>query len=628
MRRLLVFMLLAIVCSLSPIATAQMDRAKVIVAYLNNFANYTKWPKEAELKQFSIVLISDNDGLAAELEEFASKRSIKGKPIRLIRQKGLPVPAQIQMLILTEDKSDLLLDAYSAIEGRPILLVSENYADKRNVMINLYVTKQSEMTFEVNHANITNQSLELDPEVLLAGGTSIDVASLFRNSQINMREMQKRIDFMDDSLNRLHNDVLASTDKLQNQEKEILAKNVELNNQKEEIDFQKSLITEISEEARAQSKIINAQKELLGRQQDSIRSKSLVLQKQLAEIEKHNNDIQLQLRSKDSLETLVDAVNNDLVAKNIVLGSQSQRIDEQDRLIFLITVSGVLAIFLVIAILVGYRNNKQKTKILALQKKEIEEKLIELEIINKKLQDADQYKSIFLASMSHELRTPLNSIIGYTGILLMGLAGELNAEQKLQLNKVKNNGAHLLSLINDVLDISKIEAERVELYVEDITLSSLITEISDTVRPKVDEKKLDLVINIYEDCLLTTDKRRLKQVILNLVINAVNYSEEGVITVSSVKTGDNRIKLSVSDTGVGISEADMARLFQPFQQVDVDMTKHSKGTGLGLYLTKKLIKLLGGEIFVASKYGEGSEFWIEFPINFNLEKINEKNSDN
>ncbi len=605
-----------------------MDRAKVIVAYINNFANYTKWPKEAELQQFTIALISGNEALAAELEDFTSKRRIKDKPIRLIHRNGLPIPPEAQMVVLTEDKSDLLLDVYAAIEGKPVLLVSENYADKRNVMINLYVTKQLEMLFEVNQANITNQSLELDPEVLLAGGTSIDVASLFRNSQINMRELQKRINFMDDSLHSLNNDISSTTTKLHAQESEILSKNEEIDQQKEEISNQKLLIAAKSEEARAQSKIIASQKEMLERQQDSIRSKGLILQKQLADIKKHNDDIYMQIKSKDSLATLVDSVHNDLVAKNLVLGSQSQRIDEQDRLIFLITVSGVLAIFLVIAILVGYRNNKQKTKILARQNKEIEDKLLELEVINKKLQDADQYKSIFLASMSHELRTPLNSIIGYTGILLMGLAGELNAEQKLQLNKVKNNGSHLLSLINDVLDISKIEAERVELFVEEVTLSNLVAEIVDTIKPRVDDKKLELKINIYEDCLLATDKRRLKQVVLNLVANAVNYSDKGVITIASSVIGENRLKISVSDTGVGITEADMARLFQPFQQVDADMTKHSKGTGLGLYLTKKLIKLLGGEIFVVSKYGEGSEFWIEFPINQNLEKSNEKNTNN
>jgi signal transduction histidine kinase len=275
---------------------------------------------------------------------------------------------------------------------------------------------------------------------------------------------------------------------------------------------------------------------------------------------------------------------------------------------------GLLIVILVVSIFIGYRKNKTKRDILLSQKKEIEINLEELKQLNIKLQEADQYKSIFLASMSHELRTPLNSIIGYTGILLMGMTGTMNDEQNKQLNKVKNNAKHLLNLINDILDISKIEADRVEIHSEEFNIKSLITEVCDTIHPKILEKQLELTVQIPDDLIVNTDMRRIKQVVLNLVSNAVNYTDSGSIHIQAARLPENKFKLSVRDTGIGISEAEIARLFQPFQQIDSTLTKKNKGTGLGLYLCRKLVTLLKGEIFVNSKTGVGSEFFIVMPL--------------
>ncbi len=232
------------------------------------------------------------------------------------------------------------------------------------------------------------------------------------------------------------------------------------------------------------------------------------------------------------------------------------------------------------------------------------------------LQDLDKLKSIFLASMSHELRTPLNSIIGFTGILLMGMAGVLNEEQKTQLKKVKNNADHLLSLINDILDISKIEAGKVDVYIEKINLKNIVKDVIDTVSPMAKEKNLEIHYSIPKSIVLASDERRLKQVLMNLVSNAVKYTDKGSINIKVRALKNKTIKINIVDTGIGISKKNLEKLFQPFQQIDTSLTKKQAGTGLGLYLCKKLLNLLGGSISVNSEYRKGSEFSFILPLKY------------
>ena len=245
----------------------------------------------------------------------------------------------------------------------------------------------------------------------------------------------------------------------------------------------------------------------------------------------------------------------------------------------------------------------------------LEESKAELEAANKKLRDADRIKSIFLASMSHELRTPLNSIIGFTGILLQGMVGDLNEEQKKQLSMVKSSAQHLLELINEVLDISKIEAGQVDLEIETFDFSQTLNETVNTLMTSAVKKGIILDLDVIPEISIRTDRRRIRQIILNLVNNAIKFTSKGSVSVSA-RLQEKNITIAVEDTGVGIREDDMVRLFQPFQQVDDSMTKKYEGTGLGLYLSKKIITLLGGEIFAESVYGQGSRFTVKIPQHY------------
>jgi PAS domain S-box-containing protein len=243
----------------------------------------------------------------------------------------------------------------------------------------------------------------------------------------------------------------------------------------------------------------------------------------------------------------------------------------------------------------------------------IETRTSELSTANKKLTELDRLKSMFIASMSHELRTPLNSIIGFTSMTLSGMSGELNEEQTDNLTRAHNSARHLLNLITDIIDISKIEAGRIEAFPETIALSEVVDDALTAVAPQLKDKGLTLEIDMAPDIRLVTDRKRLLQCLINFMSNAVKYSERGVITVSSRKV-DKQVYLSVSDTGIGIAEKDMHRLFEPFERLETHLRVKAGGTGLGLYLTKKLVTdILMGQVSVRSVEGKGSTFSLMLP---------------
>ena len=262
---------------------------------------------------------------------------------------------------------------------------------------------------------------------------------------------------------------------------------------------------------------------------------------------------------------------------------------------------------------------KQKEK---LQKKNLqlvqarnkeEEQTKELTRANIKLKELDKLKSMFIASMSHELRTPLNSIIGFTGIILQGIAGEINPQQKDHLDRVNRSAKHLLSLINDIIDLSKVEAGKIDVFVEDVVLDEVINETVDSVRLQANEKRLALDVSVPPGVRMNTDRERLCQCILNYLSNAVKFTETGTISVTAHET-NGEVEIIVSDTGIGISKEDQQRLFKPFERIDSHLRAKTLGTGLGLYLTRKLTtELLGGTVDVQSQPGKGSTFTLRLP---------------
>ncbi len=247
---------------------------------------------------------------------------------------------------------------------------------------------------------------------------------------------------------------------------------------------------------------------------------------------------------------------------------------------------------------------------------ELEQRNRQLEWQSAELEKASRLKSEFLAAMSHELRTPLNVIIGYSSLMRERIYGELSDAQDETLQKVYSTSQHLLALINDVLDLSKIEAGKMPLHVEDVDLVNLIGELSETVMPMVRKKQLDYRTTFDEKLpRIQSDRTKLKQILLNLLSNAIKFTSEGNVTVDTrLIEASQRVQITVADTGIGIRPEYLDVIFDDFRQLDQSHTREYGGTGLGLSITKNLLGLLGGVITVESRFGDGSRFTVELPI--------------
>lgn len=246
---------------------------------------------------------------------------------------------------------------------------------------------------------------------------------------------------------------------------------------------------------------------------------------------------------------------------------------------------------------------------------DLNQKTEELEQANTKLRELDRLKSMFIASMSHELRTPLNSIIGFSGIMLQGMSGEINEEQRDQLGRVFRSGKHLLSLITDVIDIAKIESGRITPYPEDFDLHVVMDEAVGQVRQQAAAKGLAIEESLPEHpVVMHSDRKRLLQCLLNYLSNAVKFTEKGMVSISA-RLVDGQVEIAVKDTGIGIKQEDIPLLFGSFVRLDSHLKTSTTGTGLGLYLTRKLVtEVLGGMVDMDSRVGEGSIFRLRVPL--------------
>ena len=233
-------------------------------------------------------------------------------------------------------------------------------------------------------------------------------------------------------------------------------------------------------------------------------------------------------------------------------------------------------------------------------------------------EEADRFKSAFLASMSHELRTPLNSIIGFTGIILQELAGPLNAEQRKQLGMVQTSARHLLALVNDVLDISRIEAGELELAHAPFDWRRSIEKVVALMTPQVQAKQLALRVEIAPTLgRAVGDERRCEQILLNVIGNAVKFTDHGEVCVTAdtiSADGGYVVRLQIRDTGIGIRPADLGTLFEPFRQVDSGLARRHEGTGLGLAICRRLAEAMHGRIEASSEWGKGSTFTVVLPL--------------
>jgi PAS domain S-box-containing protein len=292
--------------------------------------------------------------------------------------------------------------------------------------------------------------------------------------------------------------------------------------------------------------------------------------------------------------------------------------DEEDRNL-LVAVGEQAAIAIDNARMIKALEEQEKrleaqNEMLATQNQELEIQRQQLQLQNLQLLEAARLKSQFLATMSHELRTPMNAIIGFSQLLLRQRQSPLTSHQVDMMERILNNGKHLLALINEILDLSKIEAGRLELQLEAINLPTLVRATTDELRALADEKHLALYVHAdLHNPTVFNDSVRMRQILVNLISNAIKFTNIGSIEVNIGELSPDKVVLTVQDSGIGIAPDELEHIFEEFRQVDQTLTKKYPGTGLGLAITKSLIELMQGTITVESQLGQGSTFRIELP---------------
>ncbi len=907
----LIFILFALLLFNSGLDAQQLQRHEAVVAYIYNFAKNIQWHEENKITEFYFLLFGEDKNLLEELRKLSNSKSLKGKPIRISSTKNVDAINNFHLVFMTKSEEAKLADVFDRIEGENTLLVSDDFADKRLIMINLFQNKQGNLLFEINKANVLNQRLKVLPDMILLGGTEIDVAELYREGQQNLRQLQKQIQQLENSLSNLEKDIELKS-------KEIEQQKINLELQSDEISKQENILDEQSEKIRVyeteikkqltelekQHTLFAAKAKQLDEQKKELIDGSIILQKQKMMIDEQDKAIleqtgqiekqQLELKKQESflyfliiilllavvlafifykwyqnknrmntvLEEMVKRKTNQLQELNhqlLLELNETKRLEEEEKKLsqaieqtadsIIITDNKGVIHYVNPAFekLTGYRLeevvfktprvlksgvqdkafyeklwgtilsgkeyqveivNRRKTGELFIEvktispiknsegeithfvstgkditeKKRIEEELekhrehleelvatrtiqlqkakdelqgindelikeIEIRVqaekslkasekrledilnyapilvyindlegrylfINKefekleglknyavvgktdlelftpnraerniaqnkkvletkqaqmfenksikpegdhyfvdilfpifdsngevyatcgwsiditarkkseqilteakeKAEEADRMKSAFLATMSHELRTPLNSIIGFTGILMRQIPGPLNDEQLKQLGMAKKSANHLLDLINDVLDISKIEAGQLVVSSSKFNFKKMIEQIISIAKPLAEKKNLKLELYVSDEIAeITSDERRVGQIFLNLVNNAIKFTERGSVKVFCEKNGTNIIS-KVIDTGIGMKPPDLDKLFKPFSQIDIGTSRQHEGTGLGLSISQRLADKLGGEILVESEFGSGSTFTVILPI--------------
>jgi signal transduction histidine kinase len=641
-----IFFILIVVSLMS---TAQVKRSALVGAYVYNFARYTTWANENRYEDFSIALIGNDKEIIDEILSFSKTKELKGKPIVVEKIDKIPrvLKAGIRMVVLLNDEAFNLGEVVKLIEGKNIVLVSDRIADKDKVMFNLFDTPNSGLSFEINRANIINQGISIDPEIILLGGTVIDVAALYRTSQKSMDTLHERLNLMNDSLATLKGEVSQTLDIIQKQRQSIDSQTRLLDNHELEIKLDKLEIDKQKTEVNRQLELINQQEILLKTQKTSINEHQIELDEQRSFIENQLSEIR---RSK----TILDSLNAEIEKQHKELGLKGDIIERQKITTWLAIATVILSIIILFILVKRYLEKNEKNKLLIQQKDQIVKINQKLELTNKSLYGtitklhetqsqlltSEKMASlgVLTAGIAHEINNPVNFI--YTGINSLNKdMDELMKTLAKIIKQVEDKGSEELikevselkkeSDLDEVLEIIpqtiidiKVGAERAADIIKGLRNFSRLDRDSmqlSNIHEGIDSSLL-LLRNKFKNHISVKKEfgqipaiecypGKLNQAFLNIISNAIDAIEkEGVITIRTWND-DEKVFIQIEDTGKGINEEDISKIFDPF----FTTKSVGKGVGLGLSITYGIIHEHHGKIDVKSELNSGTQFTISLP---------------
>jgi signal transduction histidine kinase len=479
----------------------QWRKEEITSAYIFNFAKNIEWPDESRIPEFHFLIISDDDAINREMSNLAASQKIKGKPIRITISESVVIPKGVQLIFITRGLRDLTEPVFRRIEGRKMLLITDGFDDKRNVMINLIGTKDKTIKFEINKANIINQGLKVLPDMVLLGGTEIDVAKLYKEAQDTLRIKERKIAALQRHLDTLDAQI------------EITSK---------EIENQNLLIAR-------QSKDISGQENQLERQRDSLSKHAALLSKTQNTLKKQQGILEQQQREVEAGKAVLSHQQEKIDVQNASILKQKRVLEQQDITIadqkniqrFLILIL-VLVLGLTYTIYRSFRSKQlsnrqlreQERKINALNQ-ELLERAAALETANKELE-------AFSYSVSHDLRAPLRSIDGFSQAIIEDYGDGIDERGKDYLRRVRSAAQRMAHLIDDMLKLSRLT--RNEMVLQEIDLSAIARDIADRMRNLEPERKVEFLIQ--PDLMVKGDWHLLRIALENLFNNAWKYTSK------------------------------------------------------------------------------------------------------
>lgn len=582
----------------SLVAQAQtVTKQRLVAAYVINIAKNVEWPESSS--DFVIGAFPSDDVVQLQELKNLQQTKIKGRAIqlKLIQNDADALKCNLILVDSNLQRSSQVLDL---VQGKPVLVVTQEYPYQQTLMVNLLAAANNHIRFEVNKSNIINQGLKPLPEIILNGGTEIDVAKLYREGQISLTQLQKQLQQREKNLADLTQSIAVQEAKNAQLEK----KTIELMQSIEKSD--RMIADQLLQLERGRQEVSRLQQELQSRNEDiqKQRAISVELSETINLREAHLKTLDVTLKEKDA----------ELIGKNTAISNLDQVVSTQKKALIYSWILVLGGVVLVAVIWLAYREKRNANLRLIEHAQDLQMARDRLALAKKKAEEASRAKGDFLSLMSHELRTPLQAIIGYTEVVIDDLKLSEDQTHVEDLSRVITNSERLLKLINGVLDLARMESGRMKLDLMEIKLSNLVDEACSVVSPLLTKNAISLIKQVEDGKYLpVADPEKLLHILVNLLGNACKFAPNGQVTLCAMH--DNKqLYLSVADTGIGMSKEQQQEIFEPFGQANPSSARKIQGSGLGLSIAKQLCEMMGGSIHVESELGKGAKFIISIPL--------------
>ncbi|OFX18939.1 MAG: hypothetical protein A2041_08605 [Bacteroidetes bacterium GWA2_31_9b] len=600
----------------------QVSREVAVSAYIYNFAKNIQWQTEDSLNEFHFLIIGQDETIFRELTTLSETKTIRNKAIRVSSSTSLNNIDKAQLIFVAKGNEENLLNIFDRVEGKNILIVSDNYQNKKIVMINFIDSKEGNLLFEINKANIINQNLGIMQDMILLGGTEIDVAELYREGQQSLRSLQKHTENLEHNLLKLEKLISSKT-------KEIEANKDSLNRQTNKISEQQQILKD-------QSRLLYQKEQELNNKIQQIADQQIIFEKQSKDLKILTADVTdgNELLKRQRIE--IESQESQIKKQSDIQKNQSSTIYRQRNLMLLLVVIIILVFILVLTIFYAFRNKQQHNKEL---EQKVNERTYELSLLNEQLrveleermhaqeeirllnqtleervaERTEQLASInkelesFSYSISHDLRAPLRAIFGFSQILSKRHRESLNEEGKQYMDYIVQASVRMEQLINDLLDYSRLGRKSIDIY--PISVNKIIENIHTDFKQKLESIGASFIVNKNIPDILGNESL-LQQIFINLIGNAINYRRKSIPLEININYEQNNksVILSVSDNGIGIPKEYWEKIFNIFQRLHSD--DEYPGTGIGLATVRKSVSMLNGTISVDSVVDSGTTFYI------------------